>query len=236
MRVVWQRATELWRSEARLLTAVLALAGLLLAFGHLAAEVSEGDSFAFDRQVMLALRAPGDVSRPIGPPWMLEVARDITALGSHMVLAIVLYAVVGYLLLTRRYAAATLVLVSVLGGMALSALLKLGIDRPRPELVPHAVRVFSQSFPSGHAVLSAVTYLTLGAMLCRTHRARRLRVHFMTIAITVTFLVGLSRIYLGVHYPTDVLAGWCIGAAWALASWLIARRAAELSPGDRESG
>jgi len=219
-----------------MLAALLALAGLLLVFGHLAAQVLEGDSFAFDREVMLAMRAPDDISRALGPPWMLGVARDITALGSHAVLVTMLCAVVGWLLLTRRYAAALLVLISVLGGMGISALVKLGIDRPRPDLVPHAVRVYSQSFPSGHAVLSAITYLTLAAMLCRTHRERRLRVHFMTIAIVVTFLVGVSRIYLGVHYPTDVLAGWCIGAAWALACWLIARRAAELIPNDRESG
>jgi undecaprenyl-diphosphatase len=106
--------------------------------------------------------------------------------------------------------------------MLLSTLLKLGFERPRPDLVPHAVVVYTASFPSGHAMLSAVTWLTLGALLMRVEPRRRVKAYVLALAVLTTLLVGASRIYLGVHWPTDVLAGWCIGAAWALMCWLAA--------------
>ena len=115
-------------------------------------------------------------------------------------------------------------LAAVLGGVAMNSLLKVGFARPRPDFVAPAAKVFTASFPSGHAALSAITYLTLAALLPRTTRSRRLRVYFVTIGITLTLLVGVSRVYLGVHYPTDVLAGWCIGSAWALGCWAIMTR------------
>jgi undecaprenyl-diphosphatase len=221
---VWKRTTAFWRMEAWLLVSVLVTAGLLLAFVLIADEVLEGESLAFDRRIILAFRQAGNTSAPIGPPWLQELARDITSLGSFAVLGIVVSAVVGYLLLIHERAATWLVLVSVLGGVALNNLLKLSFARPRPDLVAPVVRVFTSSFPSGHAALSAITYLTLGALLARTHPSRRIRVYFMSVAVTLTLLVGISRIYLGVHYPTDVLAGWCIGAAWALACWTLVTR------------
>jgi undecaprenyl-diphosphatase len=110
---------------------------------------------------------------------------------------------------------------AVLGGVALNSLLKIGFARPRPDFVASAVRVFTASFPSGHATMSAITYLTLGGLLARIHPALRIRTYFMSLAALLTVLVGLSRIYLGVHYPTDVLAGWCIGASWAMGSWVL---------------
>jgi undecaprenyl-diphosphatase len=132
-----------------------------------------------------------------------------------------LLAVVGYLLLTRRRAAAWLMLGAVSSGVALNSLLKFGFARPRPDLVAPAVRVFTPSFPSGHATMSAITYLTLGALLARTNSEISVRIYFMTLAGMLTVLVGLSRIYLGVHYPTDVLAGWCFGTAWAMGCWVL---------------
>jgi undecaprenyl-diphosphatase len=119
--------------------------------------------------------------------------------------------------------AAFWVLAAVGGGVLLSNLLKFTFERPRPGLVPHAVRVFTTSFPSGHATLSAITYLTLGALLASLHDSVRFKVYFLSLAILLTIAVGISRIYLGVHYPTDVLAGWCIGAAWAAFCWTIFR-------------
>ena len=112
--------------------------------------------------------------------------------------------------------AAFLVVVAVVGGMLLSTGLKLGFERPRPDLVPHGARVYTASFPSGHAMLSAVTYLTLGALLARVQERRRVKAFFIGLAVVLTLLVGVSRVYLGVHWPSDVLAGWCVGAAWAV--------------------
>jgi undecaprenyl-diphosphatase len=221
MRVSWQPIAKPPQAEARLFASILMIAALLLAFGLLAEEVIEGDTLPFDRQLMLALREAGNPSIPIGPPWLPDAARDISALGSTIVLGILLLAVVGYLLLVRRRAAAWLMLGAVLSGVALNSLLKLGFARPRPDLVAPLVRVVTASFPSGHATLSAITYLTLGALLARTHSQISLRIYFMTLAALLTVLVGLSRIYLGVHYPTDVLAGWCIGTAWAMGCWVL---------------
>jgi undecaprenyl-diphosphatase len=110
---------------------------------------------------------------------------------------------------------------SVLSGLAVNSLLKYAFARPRPDVVPPTVEVFTASFPSGHAALSAITYLTLAAILGRTQPAVSVRIYFIVLAAFVTGLVGVSRVYLGVHYPTDVLAGWCVGAAWALGCWAL---------------
>ncbi len=151
------------------------------------------------------------------------MVRDVTALGSFAGLGIVFLASLGYLLLLGKRALALLMAAAVLGGVTISTLLKVAFDRPRPD-VEGAAQVFTASFPSGHAMLSAVTFLTLGALLARTNGDHRIRVYFMSLAVLLTVLVGLSRIYLGVHYPSDVLAGWCLGTAWALLCWTVALR------------
>jgi undecaprenyl-diphosphatase len=216
-----QAISRAGHSETWLPISILIIAALLFAFGHIAEEVVEGEPLAFDRTVMLAFRDPANPSMPIGPPWLWEAARDITSLGSIVVLAILLIAVVGYLLLAHQRRAAWLMLGAVVGGVVLNDLLKFAFARPRPNAVSSAVQVFTSSFPSGHAALSAITYLTLGTILAGAHPSVRMRIYFMSLAVMVTGLVGLSRVYLGVHYPTDVLAGWCIGAAWAMACWTL---------------
>lgn len=198
-----------------LLTLAIA-AGGLLAFLELAGEVLEGEPFAFDRALLLAMRTPGDRSDPLGPAWVESMARDVTALGSFVVLAMITVAVIGYLLITARRRTAAFVALAVGGGALASTLLKNAIQRPRPDLVPHAVEVYTHGFPSGHAMLAAVTYLTLGALLARLESRRRTKGYLLAVAVLITLLVGVSRVYLGVHWPSDVLAGWCLGAAWAI--------------------
>ena len=194
----------------------MTIAVLLFAFGFIAQDVAQGRLLAFDRHVILALRSSANPSAPIGPAWLQEAARDITSLGSSIVLGIITFAVFGYLFLAGKPAVAWLILIAVLGGVALNNLLKFVFARPRPDFVTHAVRVFSTSFPSGHATLSAITYLTLGALLARTDPSLTMSLYFMSLAIFLTVIIGVSRIYLGVHYPTDIFGGWCIGAAWAM--------------------
>lgn len=204
------------------LVAVVLIGGGLWGFAELADEIEDGETHAFDRATMLALREPGDPSDPLGPAWLEFVARDVTSLGGTAVLVMVTCAAVGYLLLARRWGAAILVTVSVVGGTLISSGLKAMFGRPRPDLVPHAVEVTSASFPSGHAMLAMITYLTLGAVLAEVQDRHRYKVYILTWALVLSVLVGITRVYLGVHWPTDVLAGWCIGAAWALLCGMIA--------------
>jgi undecaprenyl-diphosphatase len=211
------------RREIVPIAVLLALAILLLSFAEIADEVSEGEGEVrwFDEGLLLALRT-GDPADPIGPHWVENWIVDLSALGGFAVLTLVTLLAVGYLLVLKRWGGALLLLAATLGGTAISEGLKVGFNRPRPDLVAHVVETTSMSFPSGHAMLSAVTYLTLGALIARTHEKRRLRGYILGAAIFITLIVGLSRVYLGVHWPTDVLAGWCLGAAWALICWVVA--------------
>jgi len=202
---------------------LLVVAGALLAFAGLADEIGETGTQKFDRKILLAMRHADDVHHPIGPEWLPEAARDITSLGSTAVLSVVTLSVVGFLLLSNTYGAAALVSASVFGGMFLVTALKHSFTRMRPDIVSHAARVFTTSFPSGHAALSAVTYLTLGALLARVQPHRVLKIYVIGVSVFFTLLVGVTRVYLGVHWPTDVLAGWCVGAAWAIGSSFLAQ-------------
>lgn len=197
----------------------LSIAALLLVLGMLTDEVLEGDTLAFDKTILLLLRSGGDPAKPIGPPWLIEVVRDVTALGGYTVLTLLVGGAVLSLLFMRRRRTAVFIAGAVSGGAALSTLLKVIVDRPRPELTGVAA-VFTPSFPSGHATASAVAYLTLGACLTRTTGDARLKAFYVAYAALLTLIVGLSRLYLGVHYPTDVLAGWALGTSWALFCWV----------------
>ncbi|OCJ04518.1 acid phosphatase [Rhizobium sp. AC27/96] len=219
------------RYEPLLLVMFAALSGGILLFVYLTGEVIEGSTKGFDEAILLALRQPNELSTPIGPGWLTHAVKDITSLGGTTVLTLMTVLVTIYLLLDRRRAIAIFVLASVLGGWALSTMLKLGVARPRPDIVPHLVEVNDLSFPSGHAMVSAVTYLTLAALISGTRRYRSTRLFIVAVGILLTLMIGMSRLYLGVHYPTDVLGGWCAGATWALGCWLIARRFISLSRG-----
>jgi undecaprenyl-diphosphatase len=188
---------------------------------ELSGDVLQGDTDAFDRWLLQALRSPDNPEWPRGPRWLVEVGRDVTAFGSSVVVAFLTTAVVGYLWLQRKYGALWFVVVATVGGSLLSRLLKALFARERPEPLP-CLWVSSPSFPSGHAMLAAVVYLTLGILLARLEPRPLLKTYFLVVMMALVFLVGLSRIYLGVHYPTDVLAGWTVGMVWGLLCWLAA--------------
>ncbi len=198
---------------------------LLLAWGFtaLAGEVLEGDTQKFDERMLEALRRPDNRAVPIGPAWLQGAALDITALGSPFVLGLAVLSISGFLLLQQSYRAALFVFLASSGGTVLNTLLKNEFSRTRPTIVPHLREVMTPSFPSGHALTSAAVYLTLGALLMRLSKRRLTKFYCIAIAMLITGLVGVSRVYLGVHYPTDVLAGWLIGLSWALLCWLIER-------------
>lgn len=209
--------------DSYVLVLFLVLAGALFAFLKLASEVVEGDTAAFDRWVLQALRSPADAAMPLGPGWLRAAMVDITALGGVSVLTLLTMVAAGYLIAARKRATATFLVAAVSGGALASTLLKIFFARARPDLVSHLVDVHTASFPSGHALNSAVTYLTLGALLARAEADRPVRIYLMTVAVCLTLVIGFSRVYLGVHWPSDVIAGWCVGSAWAILCSLIAR-------------
>lgn len=222
-RITPQRLQDLARREFVSLLILALVVGSGWAFIAIADEVVEGEAKPFDTWILLSMRSAQDTADPLGPGWFEEAARDITALGSMAVQTLLALAVAFYLIMQRKYHATIFVAVAVIGGVAISHALKLGFARPRPDLVSHGMEVFTPSFPSGHSMTSAVSYLALGALLARLHARPAMKAYLMGFAIGIVVLVGLSRVYLGVHWPTDVLAGWTAGAAWALACWLVMR-------------
>ncbi len=219
-------STREWSARLDFVVLVLALAVAASgwAFLTVADAATAGGPGHVDEQILRLLRQPGNAAVPLGPPWLAEAARDVTALGGPAVLTLLIAAVVGHLLMVRHAPAALLVLAATVGGALLSGLLKGAYARPRPDIVPHLAPVTSSSFPSGHAMLAAVVYLTLGAMLARLVEGRWAKRYFVAVAILLAMIVGASRVYLGVHYPSDVLAGWAAGLAWAALCWLAARQ------------
>jgi undecaprenyl-diphosphatase len=187
----------------------------LLGLALLIVAVRAGATRAFDEALLLALRTSGDLATPIGPEWIERALRDLTSLGSPASVTLITALAIGYCLLRRQFGAAALALVAIGGAGLANDVVKGLIGRARPEIVPHLADVQTLSFPSGHAALSAATCLTLAALLARGQGSRTVRLYVRAVALFIALLIGCSRVYLGVHWPTDVLAGWCLGSAWA---------------------
>jgi undecaprenyl-diphosphatase len=220
------RLRELLRSagwqEVVLLLAVGSICGGILIFAGVTDLVREGELHEAETRWMRALRSPDDPAHPLGPAWLERCSREVTVLGGGVVLTLFTLLVAGYLLIERLYASTILLLVAVGGGTILTALLKGYFDRDRPNVVPHLTDSFFQSYPSGHSMMSSVVYLTLAVLLSRALKSRKVKIYCVGAALFLSFLVGISRVYLGVHFPTDVIAGWAGGIAWALLCWLAA--------------
>lgn len=205
----------------RLLAGLATVAGLFLLFLKIWAEVVEGDAHAVDAAILLSLRVEGHPNVPIGPTWLKQSMIEISSLGGTTLLGLLIFAACGYLVIKGARTRALTLVTATLSGAGAIFLLKNFFGRPRPELVDHLVAAQSMSFPSGHAANSALVYLTIAALASDVEPGRSTRIYIMAVAITLTILIGLSRLYLGVHWPSDVAAGWTLGAAWALA-WRLA--------------
>lgn len=224
MKTLVETARRFWPLRQPLLLIVLVLfSASCWAFVEIADEVMEGDSHEIDRRILLALRSPGSLDDPVGPRWLEELMRDFTALGGTGIVILVSVIAVTLLWVTLNVRYARLLMIALAGAFLVSLTMKYLFDRPRPDLVPHGSIVYTRSFPSGHSMVSACVYLTLAAILAEIVQPPRLKWFFVVVALAITFLVGCSRVYLGVHWPSDVLAGWTAGGAWALACWLVAR-------------
>lgn len=209
--------------ELPVLVVALAVVAAVWGFAELADEVVEGDTQRLDDWVMSQLRDPAQPDQPRGASWVREIFRDFTALGGIAVMVVITAAVALYLWLRRKHHAMWLMVLAVVSGVAVSSILKHSFDRPRPPGGAALTATFTSSFPSGHSMISAIVYLVLGAMLARTEPRRVVQIYFLALAMLLTLLVGVSRVYLLAHYPTDVLGGWTAGLAWALVWWLVAR-------------
>ena len=197
---------------------------LLAAVGFVAVAwaVSAGLTAGTDRDLMLSLRSAADPEDPLGPLWLEAALAEITALGGYTILVILSAIVLGSLLLLGEGRAAAFLFASLVSGSLVSSGLKLLFARPRPDLVGHLDQTFTSSFPSAHAMVSTVAYMTLAAVAVRFLPMRRERVYVVVVAALLAFAIGASRVYLGVHWPSDVLAGWLAGGAWAGLCWLAA--------------
>lgn len=218
-----RRALHLARTEFAALGALMVVAFGAMTFADLAEDMRETDGQRFDQQVLSLMRPyADDPSRPWGPWWLKEAASDLTSLGGISVLGLFATVAILFLVIQRKRLSALLLVLGLAGGVALSEGLKAVFERERPPAVYQAVETINASFPSGHALLSAVFYLSLGVMLTRAFPERRFKAYVLGVAILVTLLIGTTRIYLGAHWASDVFAGWSVGAAWAMALWLVA--------------
>jgi undecaprenyl-diphosphatase len=196
-----------WPAVVAGLLIALGVAGLLLASAH-----------ALDVRVLLAMRHPGDPAQLLGPRWLQDALRDFVGLGGTGVLAVFIAGGLGIQWLAGRRRDAGWFLGGVLGAFAIGSGLKHVVARPRPELVPHAAYTFTASFPSGNTLMATVVWLLLALALANAIGKCGVRVLAVAGALLIAVLVGVGRVYLGVHWPSDVIEAWGIGIGWV---WLL---------------
>ncbi|MGV8930056.1 MAG: phosphatase PAP2 family protein [Brevundimonas sp.] len=218
----FRRALGIARTEIAALSALFVVTTGIAIFADLAEDMSEGDGQAFDQAILSAMRPHADLSDAWGPWWLEEAAADLTSLGGIAVLTLFATIVILFLFLQRKHLSALLLMIGLGGGVVLSEGLKSVFERDRPPQIFQAVDTINASFPSGHALLSAVFYLSIAVMLTRAFPEKRFKAYVLGVGVVLTLIVGMTRIYLGAHWTTDVFAGWSVGTAWAMTLWLVA--------------
>lgn len=219
----WQKLLAKWPVDKKVVVTALVIAAPLLVFVVLSEEVLEGETLGVDNFLLTAFRNPARPDQLIGPDWMLTTVQDISSLGGVSVIVLLSTLVGLFFLLRKQWHLLAFYISSVIGGTLAMVLLKSVFSRPRPSIVPHLSHVSLESYPSGHSMVSAIVYLTLGAILARSTKSLAMRMYYLGSACLLTLIIGVSRIMLGVHYPSDVLAGWCAGIVWAGSSYLVAQ-------------
>jgi undecaprenyl-diphosphatase len=214
-----RRAIAVARAEFAALGALAIITLGTVTFVEIADDMTETDGQAFDQMVLHWMQPVA--GQPRGPWWLHEAAADITSLGGIAVLTLFAVVALGMLLILRKWLSALLLLIGLAGGVALSEGLKALFQRERPPAAFQAVETLNASFPSGHALLSTVFYLTVAVMMTRAFPRRRLKAYVLGVGMVFALMVGMTRVYLGAHWASDVMAGWCVGAAWAMALWLV---------------
>jgi undecaprenyl-diphosphatase len=219
--------------ELKVLIAVIAIIVGTLGFILIAAFVSRGSADILDIQILRSFRHPDHLSIPLGPPWLFEVMRDVTSLGGATIVSLITLFVIGYFILKKQYGMLIIILVAVIGGAVMELELKVLFGRIRPQLIPSLISEKSFGFPSGHSMMSAIIYLSLASLIARLQVRRKDKIYVIFSAVFLSFIIGVSRVYLGVHYPTDVLGGWSLGLAWAALCWFVAWYFSKKKSGER---
>ncbi len=215
----FRRAFTVARAEFVALGALAIVTLGIMTFVEIADDMTEADGQAFDQMVLHWMQPVAGAPR--GPWWLHEAAADLTSLGGISVLTLFALVALVFLLILRKRLSAFLLVVGLAGGVALSEGLKAMFERQRPPAAYQAVETLNASFPSGHALLSTAFYLTVAVLLTRAFPKKRVKAWVLGVGITFALIVGMTRVYLGAHWASDVMGGWCIGAAWAMALWLV---------------
>lgn len=209
--------------KTRFFLNILVISFALVTFFYVAQKVQNGSTTNFDYSILNSLRGDNPTSEPLGSNWLTILMTDITALGGATIIFFITALVVIYLLLKKNYFFLWLILIATIGGVIISLGLKEFFSRERPPIEYHLITVKSLSFPSGHATMASVVYLTQGVLFAKLHTVKKIKIFVLAVSVFLVVLIGISRIYLGVHYPTDVIAGWAVGTAWASSCWLVAK-------------
>ncbi|MES2300865.1 MAG: phosphatase PAP2 family protein [Pseudomonadota bacterium] len=164
---------------------------------------------------------------PAGPAWVLEAVRDLTSLGGVLLRNMVALGALAALLFLRLRREAVLLAATIASGWIINTLIKVAVGRPRPLIVPHLTEAGGQSFPSGHSFNSAVVYIAIALAFAAISPRRSVRWTLVSLAIALSLAVAITRVWLGVHFPSDVAAGWLGGAGWAFLATAILHRPAK---------